>query len=91
MIAKQEHINSSEPATKGDLEQLREDLQADIVNTAERVKEETLNEMKHYFDAAVEVLRDDFKGATKDKIVTLEDKQEDHEQRITILEKQATR
>lgn len=37
MIAKQEFINSSEPATKGDLEELREDLQADMVQMEGRL------------------------------------------------------
>lgn len=32
MTARKQHIGSDEPATKGDLEQLREDLQADMVN-----------------------------------------------------------
>lgn len=37
MIAKEEFIHSNQPATKGDLEQLREDLQVDMTQMEERI------------------------------------------------------
>lgn len=39
MVIKQENIDSQEPATKGDLEQLREDLQADMTRMEGRIND----------------------------------------------------
>ncbi len=58
MIAKQEFINSSEPATKGDLEQLREDLQADMVNALETAIGNSESRVDKKLEAILKVVED---------------------------------
>ena len=53
MVAKKKNIGSSKPATKGDLEDLREDLQADLVNALEASENRLHKEFKSEISDAV--------------------------------------
>jgi hypothetical protein len=66
-------------ATKQDLDRFatKEDLQ--------QFKEE----INHEFQAAVEIITDEMRGAHKDEIAVLQDADERHEERITVLEQRA--
>jgi outer membrane murein-binding lipoprotein Lpp len=91
MNAKEEFINSKEPATKGDLEQLREDLQADMVNMEGRIisrmderfesVEQNFKHMNQKFEALLAVVED-----TNVKVSRLAQDMEGLPERVTALE-----
>ncbi len=67
-------------ASKKDVEMASKKL----VGLISDVKEEIL----HHFDAAVENIEEELKGANADEISLLSDARKDHETRITAIEKQ---
>lgn len=69
------------PATKGDLAQLRDELDRKI----ESFKDEILR----HFDVAVENIRHDLTGALRDAIEIAKDLKDNHERRIRRLERAA--
>jgi hypothetical protein len=111
MNVRYEDIGSQEPATKGDIEQLREDLQADMTLVAEELR----GEMRQFenrlakrieqaeqryaakldewgrllfrkIDAVVENRFIDLGAAKTEQVLLLDDKVQDHEQRIAAIE-----
>ncbi len=99
MVAKKKHINSPEPATKGDLEDLREDLQADIFKVTDRIDtrmegmeqsidtkmEQWKDEIVRHFDVVAENIHQDVAGANRDEISMIKDKVQHHDADIAIL------
>lgn len=69
----------SRPATKGDVDLLRQEFEQKL----DTVKEEI---MRH-FDVVVETIRHDLLGANRDDIELLKDGRTDHERRIRRLER----
>lgn len=96
MAIKEQNIGSTEPATKGDIEQAREDIHLDIENAVQASEKRVLQgvhqskeEIIHEFRAAIETIHRDLAGANKDEISLIKDKQKDHTKRIDRLEQQA--
>lgn len=73
------------PATKGDLDLLRESLEGRMQRQAERF-EAWKDEIIRHFDVIAEDLRHDLLGAHHDEVELLKDAREDHERRIRRLE-----
>lgn len=105
MAVRYENIDSQEPATKGDLEQLREDLQSDIVRATENLatKEELaamerrfLGELNRWgevlfekIDAVVENRFIDLGAAKTEQVEANTERLDRHEARIDSLEREA--
>lgn len=93
MPVKKQNIGSRKAATKGDIEQAREDLHLDIERAVQASEkrinqeaEERKNEIIHEFKAAIETIRADLVGANKDEISVIKDTQRVHTKRIIRLE-----
>lgn len=79
---------SRQPATQHDLELWGGELTRRIDGVEakmDRLKDEILD----HFDAAVENIEADLKGANRDEISLLKTKQQQHEQRISVLERRS--
>ncbi|MBI3255588.1 MAG: hypothetical protein HYZ63_01305 [Candidatus Andersenbacteria bacterium] len=98
MIAKEEFINSSEPATKGDLENLREDLQGDMVQMEERINTR-IDSLETRMDAKFEQIDARFERIEKtltailkvlddmsNRLAAIERNTRDLPERVTVLE-----
>jgi len=59
---------------------------AEVKSYVDKKIDEAVSEMTRQFNAGVEIIRDDFKGAHKDQISSLGDKASEHEAQITVLE-----
>ncbi len=73
------------PATKGDLRELERALKRDLVYRSELQEMET--RILRHFDLTVEKIRHDLLGVNRDELEVMKDRQENHEQRITTLER----
>jgi len=74
--------DSTQPATKGDLQQFRTELKADVQELRgdiDRKMKQIKEEILLHFDVVAENMTSNFQGAFSDKL-------EGHEQRITRLE-----
>lgn len=78
-----------EPATKADLDALRETLQGEMALLSKTLLAKmvsTVEEMKRQFEVVAEHNRFELLGALSDRIVQLMEKHADHEVRIYRLE-----
>lgn len=75
-----------QPATQDDLERLRQSLEGRMERQAERL-ESCEQEIIQHFDLVAENLRHDLLGAHRDEIEILKDARNDHERRISQLER----
>jgi len=97
-------VGDERPATNRDVASLQSelrDLRKDVagkpskkeaIDQISNVKEEMRvmkEEILHHFDAAVENIEEELKGANADEISLLHDVDENHETRITAIERQA--
>jgi hypothetical protein len=78
----------NEPATKGDIAELRQELHDDLKNMR-RENAVFHKELMRQLGVIDEQLRHDVLGAGNDRIVSLRSSMDDHEQRIRQLEKSA--
>lgn len=87
MIAKEEFIHSSQPATRGDLENLREDLQADMAQMEERINakfdqvDERFERIEKTLATILKVLDD-----MSNRLTVIERNTRDLPERVTVLE-----
>jgi len=89
MNVKKENIGSEEPATKGDLEELREDLQRDTIGSEDRLIAQIRDSEARVLDefkAVAENIHKDVAGVNADEISLIQNKQDRHEVRIEKLE-----
>ncbi len=81
--------DDSTPATKGDLRELERTLRARLVVSLKSDLQEMETRILHHFDLTVETIRHDLLGANHDEIEAMKDRQENHERRISTLERSA--
>jgi hypothetical protein len=75
------HEDDGQPATKRDLRLLKGDLVG-----LDAKMDRRFDELRDYFDAKVEIIKDEMRGANADEISLLKDKEQDHEQRLRNVE-----
>lgn len=68
-------------AVRGDIKSLKSDVAA-----VETKLDSRFDELRDHFDAAVEVITDELRGANTDEISALQDAKTDHEERLTKIE-----
>lgn len=66
-----------------------EELKQFIRDTVKEAISESEERTKHHFDVVAENIHQDVAGANKDKVSLLENKSDEHEQRIVVLEQSA--
>lgn len=86
-----------EPATKGDIAELRRAVQEDLKGLREEVQEDLMamrrenvafhKELMHQLGVIEETICEKVLGASNDRIESLKDSRDDHERRIRRLEK----
>lgn len=74
-------LKSDMQAVKGDIKSLKSDVAA-----VEAKLDNRFDELRDHFDAAVEVITDQLRGANTDEISALQDAKTDHEKRLTTIE-----
>ena len=75
------HEDDGQPATKRDVRLLNADVEA-----LETKMDDRFNELRDHFDATVEIIKDELRGANSDEISLLKDAKEDHEERLATVE-----
>ena len=80
------HDDDPQPATKRDLRLVKQDLAA-TKEALETKIDSRFNELRDRFDAAVENIIDELRGANSDEISLLKDAEANHEQRLTAVER----
>lgn len=76
------HPDDERPATKRDVRLLKLDVAA-----LEAKLDSRFNDLRDHFDAAVENIIDELRGANSDEISLLKDSEANHEQRLTAVER----
>jgi hypothetical protein len=78
--------HDDEPSTKGDLRLLARYIEQATAKSQAHF-DQGFDELRDYFDAQVEIIKDEMKGANADEISLLHDTDENHEQRLTAVER----
>ena len=81
--------DASQPATKADLIRLQKQIGLIVQQQLAAAKQEWLEDIKRYFDVTVENIRHDLQGANADEISLVGNTLNDHERRLTTVEKLA--
>ena len=88
MVPKKKNINLNQPATKGDLKQLREELVLQI-GAAEKRTDGKMQQFKEeiisHFDVVAENIHRDVAGANRDEISAIQDKVRQHDTDIIAI------
>lgn len=90
-IGLMERIGDTEIRMERWKNEITEDMDSKIQVVTEELKEymdKKTEETKHYFYVVAENLKHDLWGIHNDKISVLDDRSNDHEQRIVVMEKQ---
>ncbi len=77
-----EDEEDDQPATKRDVRLLKRGLA-----TLDAKLDSRFNELRDHFDAAVEIITDQLRGANADELSLLKDTDANHEQRLTAVER----
>lgn len=83
-------MDNTAPATKADISILMQRM-GDMDNNIHALKiqvDQKADETKRHFDVVAEDLKHDFWGIHNDKISVLNDRSNNHEERIVTIEKQ---
>ena len=78
--------HDDEPSTKGDLRLLARYIE-EATARSEAHSDRRFDELRDHFDAQVEIIKDEMKGANADEISLLHDTDDNHEQRLTAVER----
>jgi hypothetical protein len=80
--------DDAQPATLRDLQRLQNELEARFDARFSRM-DDRFHELRDHFDASVENIVEQLKGANADDLSSLQDAKRDHDHRLQVLEQRA--